>query len=76
MLEYGKFDTFCRSEALLDSGVLVLDVLIDYTLDGLDLIQTMIKSHNLTDELSSLWNKTGVNLSVDLVKAVFESLVN
>ena len=57
MLQHSQLDTFSSSESFRDSSILILDIFVDNSLHSLDLIQSVVKSDNLSNELSSLWNK-------------------
>lgn len=56
MLQHCQLYTFSRPETLHDGCVLILNIFVNHVLDCFDLVQAVVKSYNLTNELGSLWH--------------------
>lgn len=76
VLQHSHLDTLCASESLHDCAVFVPDVLLDHSLEGLNLIDTVVETDDLCDELGALWHDRGVDGTVDEIKACAEGLVH
>ena len=70
MLQNSELDTLCASKSFHNSSVFVPDIFVNDALNCLDLVDSMIKSHDLTNQLSSLGHQAVMNRSIDDVKSV------
>ena len=76
MLQHGHLDSLGTPESLHDGTVLVPDVLLDDALQGLHLVDAVVESHDLRDQLCSLRHDARVDRSVDEVEARPEGLLH
>ena len=74
MLENCSLDTLSASEPLHDTSILVSDITLNHTLHSFNLVQSVVKAHDLADKLCSFRDQTCVNSLVDGLKSVSESL--
>lgn len=68
VLEHGHLDALGTAQSLHDRSVLVPDVLLDHALQGLHLVDPVVQTHDLGDQLRSLWHYTRMDRSVYQVK--------
>ena len=76
MLQNGSFDTFSTSQALHDTSILVPDVSLNYILNCLNLVEAVIESHNLSNQLRSLWHQAIVDGLINRLESVTEGLLH
>ena len=76
MLQNGSFDTFSTSQSLHDTSILVPDVSLNYILNCLNLVEAVIESHNLSNQLCSLWHQAIVDRLVNRLESVTEGLLH
>ena len=57
MLEYCCFDTLSTTQALHDACIFIANVSFNYSFDGFNFIEPMVKSNDLSNQLGPLWNK-------------------
>lgn len=76
MLEDSKLDSLSGPKPFHYSCVLISDILFNDSFNRLYLIKPVVKSHNLTDELGSLWNQALMDSFVHSVKSVAECIID
>ena len=69
MLQHGHLDSLSAPEAFHDRAILVPDVLLDDALEGLDLVDAVVETHDLRDQLGSLGHDARVDRPVYQVEA-------
>jgi len=76
VLQDSHLDTLSAPKALHDGTILVSNVFLNHILEGLYLIDSVVKSNDLRDKLSTLGYNTCVNGSVNQVETGTESFLH
>lgn len=76
VLKNCKFDTFCRPQPLHNGSIFVSNIFFNNSLNRFDFIEPVVKSNNLSNELSSLWDQALMNIPVDSIKTIPEGVIN
>lgn len=72
ILQHRQFDSLGRLESGHDSSVFITNVLLYDTLYSFDLIKAVVKPHDLSDKLRSLWDQALVDVSIYCIKSILE----
>ena len=73
MLEHSRFDSLSRSESLHNACILIANVPFNHILHCFNLIETVIKTDYLADELGTFRHETAMDVFIDCFKSVTES---
>ena len=74
--QYGSLDTYSCFKPLHNASVLIPNIPLNHTLHRFYFIESVVKSNDLADELSSLWHQAILNLLVYCFKSEPEGFVD
>ena len=74
--QYGSLDTFSCFKPLHNASVLIPNIPLNHLLHRFYFIESVIKSNDLADELSSLWHQAILNLLVYCFKSEPEGFID